>query len=182
MNEGIQTVSADELGDALILRELVDLLVEVVDAGGSLGFVAPLGRGDAEAYWRRTAHDIEGGSTHLLAYSDAGQAIVGSVQLQLSPWPDGPHRAEIAKLMVHPAKRRLGIATSLMDSVEALAIELGRTLLTLNTRVGDPSERLYERRGYESFGVVPRYVADGKRTYDKSHWYRDLQEGLGRSA
>lgn len=173
MGDRIEILDASRLAEQSTRDSLAQLLVAVVDDGGSLGFLAPLSSADAAAYWKRTAAAVASGDAFVLVCNGTDR-IAGTVQLLPSPWPDGPHRAEVAKLMVHPASRRLGIARALMDAVEELAAELGRTLLTLNTRVDDPSERLYRSRGYASFGVVPRYLTDGSQLYDKSHWYRDL--------
>ncbi|MGH7277612.1 MAG: hypothetical protein ACREJG_02900, partial [Candidatus Rokuibacteriota bacterium] len=51
----------------------------------------------------------------------------------------------------------------LMLAIEQPARRLARTTLVLDTRLGDPSERLYRSLGYEPAGVIPRYAqsADG---------------------
>jgi GNAT superfamily N-acetyltransferase len=87
-----------------------------------------------------------------------GGRIVGTVQLDL-PWPPNqPHRADVGKLLVHPDVRRRGIARSLMRALEDLAVAEGRTLLTLDTVTGAPSEALYRSLGYVELGVVPGFA------------------------
>lgn len=173
----IRQLAAHDLHDSL-LEELSGLLREVVDAGGSLGFRAPLGQESAERYWHSVGADIaEGANVTLLASVDG--APVGSVQLHPSPWPDGPHRAEVAKLMVAVGARRQGIASALMGAIEEQAKAIGRTLLILNTRVGDPSELVYAARGYTCFGSVPDYLTDGEQFFEKSYWFRHLARSFG---
>ncbi|MNN93957.1 Acetyltransferase [compost metagenome] len=83
--------------------------------------------------------------------------------MQLHPVskPNAPHRAEIAKLMVHPEQRRKGIARMLMETAEQAAAACGRTLLVLDTREGDPSNLLYQSRGFVEVGKIPDYVISG---------------------
>jgi ribosomal protein S18 acetylase RimI-like enzyme len=77
--------------------------------------------------------------------------------------PNGKHRAEITKLMVHTAARGQGIGQALMQAIEQEARLAGRTTLILDTRKGDPSEQLYLKLGYTRAGVIPEYArsADG---------------------
>jgi acetyltransferase len=142
---------------------LVALLTDAVDSGASLGFLLPLRPATAVAYWRAVFGDIGAGSRVLLAARDADGAIVGSAQLELATRENGRHRAEVAKVMVLRAARRQGIGRSLMLVAEEHARRLGRTTLVLDTRAGDPSERLYASIGWRRVGEIPCYArsADG---------------------
>jgi GNAT superfamily N-acetyltransferase len=71
-----------------------------------------------------------------------GDRIVGTVQLDLDMPPNQQHRASVAKLLVHPAARRLGIGRALMFALEKMARSEGRTLLTLDTVSGGNAETL----------------------------------------
>src|SRR6267378_4485514 len=53
--------------------------------------------------------------------SDGAERIVGTVQLELDMPPNQQHRAAVAKLLVHPAARRRGIARSMMMALEEIA-------------------------------------------------------------
>ncbi len=86
--------------------------------------------------------------------------IAGSVQLDYDTPPNQPHRAEVRKLLVHPDFRRRGIAKALMAALESRAAELGRSLLTLDTRTGDMAEPLYVSLGYQTAGIIPGYCRD----------------------
>ena len=77
----------------------------------------------------------------------------------LDTFPNQRHRAEVAKLLVHPDARRQGIGRSLMVAVEELARAESRTLLTLDTRTGDSAEPLYLSMGYVAAGAIPGYAA-----------------------
>ena len=73
--------------------------------------------------------------------------------------PDNqPHRADVAKMLVHRKGRRRGIAQALMAAVEEAARAEGKTVLVLDTVTGGDAERLYERAGWQKVGVVPNYA------------------------
>jgi acetyltransferase len=156
--------------------ELVALLRETVDGGASIGFMPPLSEGAAHAYWESVAHQMQGGSVHLLIATDPAGRITGSVQLHEATRANGTHRAEVAKLMVLGTRRRGGIGRVLMNAVEALAAQRGRTTLVLDTRQGDPSERLYQSLGWTLTGYVPAYArsADG-RLHTGAFYHRLVQ-------
>jgi ribosomal protein S18 acetylase RimI-like enzyme len=80
--------------------------------------------------------------------------------VQLAPvgWPNGQHRADIQKLIVHSGARRRGVGTRLMDEVERIALEQGRTLLVLDTITGSEADPLYRGLGYVEAGEIPAYA------------------------
>ena len=84
--------------------------------------------------------------------------IVGTVQLDLAMPPNQRHRAEVAKLLVHPDARRRGIARALMVALEEVALSEGRTLLTLDTWTDGHAELLYRSLDYVTVGVIPRFA------------------------
>jgi ribosomal protein S18 acetylase RimI-like enzyme len=141
------------------IAQLGELLVAVVNEGASVGFLPPLDRAEAECYWSEL---FEPGVLLMVAERD-GQ-IVGSGQLHLALRANGSHRAEVAKLLVHPDARRQGLGRLLMHHLEAAAREAGRSLLVLDTREGDVSNELYRSLGYVEVGRIPRYArsADGQ--------------------
>ena len=139
------------------LDDLASILSASVAAGASVGFVAPFGVEQAREYWRGLRGPVSTGARVLLG-ARRGGALVGTVQVVLDSPPNGRHRAEIAKLLVHPQARRGGLGAALMATAEDVARAHGRTLLVLDTRTGDDGERLYRRIGYEAAGVIPRYA------------------------
>jgi ribosomal protein S18 acetylase RimI-like enzyme len=142
------------------LTELTALLHACVEAGASVNFVNPFPIEEAEAYWRnKVLEPLSAGTRDLFAVELDGR-IAGSVQLDRGTPPNGRHRAEVTKLLVHPDARRQGLASALMDALEARAFQQGRTLLTLDTRAGDPADTLYRARGYVAVGEIPGYCRD----------------------
>jgi hypothetical protein len=45
-----------------------------------------------------------------------------------------------------------------MEGAEDAARAEGRSLLVLDTVTGDPAERLYQRMGWNTVGVIPNYA------------------------
>ncbi len=152
---------------------LADLLVAVVAEGASVGFLPPLDRERARAYWAGKP-----GPGELLLVARDGDAIVGTVQVQPAESANGAHRAEIAKLLVHPEQRRRGIGRALLAEAEMTARAAGKTLLVLDTREGDPSNDLYRAAGWTEAGRVPKWAqaADG-RLAGTVFYFKDVSPG-----
>lgn len=142
------------------LPELAGLMRDCVHAGASINFILPFTEAESEAFWRtRVLPNVRAG-TRVLFIAEVDERIVGTVQLDHDTPPNQPHRAEVAKLMVHPDFRGHGFARSLMGALEAHARRLGRFLITLDTRTGDAAEPLYASLGYETAGIIPGFCRD----------------------
>ena len=154
-NIAIDTIAPDEA--RLCLPDLVALLQDAVDGGASVGFLPPLDEEIARIYWEDVIDDVEVGR-RLLLVARRSNVVVGTVQLVPATMPNARHRAEVQKLLVQRFVRRQGIGTALMTAAAEVATRLGRTLLTLDTRQGDPAERLYRALGYTAVGIIPAYA------------------------
>jgi GNAT superfamily N-acetyltransferase len=145
------------VGDAHI-DKLAALLIDCVEGGASVSFMLPLTPQRAQAFWRRVAQGVRQGERALLVAEDEQGAIVGTVQLVLEQPENQPHRADVAKMLVHSRARRQGLGEALMRAAEDLAQECGKTLLVLDTVTGGDAERLYTRLGWQRAGVIPDYA------------------------
>jgi GNAT superfamily N-acetyltransferase len=143
------------IGDREI-RGLSDVLIDCVEGGASVSFMLPMSRAKAESFWRGLADSVASGERLLLVAEEAG-VIVGTVQIILKQPENQPHRADLAKMLVHRRLRRRGVGATLLAAAERGAIEAGKTLLVLDTASSD-AERLYERRGWRRCGVIPGYA------------------------
>src|SRR5438105_11169450 len=92
--------------DAQAMDGLCGLLIDCVNRGGSVGFLAPMQRATAERYWEDVFAAL--GDHLVLWIAEADGAIVGSVQLSLCQKENAPHRAEVQKLFVLAASRGHG--------------------------------------------------------------------------
>jgi ribosomal protein S18 acetylase RimI-like enzyme len=136
---------------------LSEILIEVVAEGGSVSFMHPLMPAAANAYWDHARAAATLDQRVVLGAWD-GDVLAGTVTLLLDLPRNQPHRAEVAKLMTRPSHRGRGIATSLMEAVETVAAELGRTLLVLDTAVDGGAASLYQRLGFTLTGEIPDYA------------------------
>jgi GNAT superfamily N-acetyltransferase len=140
-----------------LLDGLAGVLADCVAGGASVSYLAPFSHEQARAAFEVMAAEVEAGRRLLLAAFAEGE-LVGSVQVILALPPNQPHRAEIAKLLVHRSARKRGIAQLLMEHGESEARAVGKTLLVLDTVTGDDAERLYARLGWTRVGVIPGYA------------------------
>jgi GNAT superfamily N-acetyltransferase len=155
------------------LPALASLLIDAVEAGASVGFLPPLRAAEAQAYWQTVQESLRAGE-RLLWAAWAGGQLAGSVQLDLCPRPNGRHRAEVMKLLVHRNFRRRGLGRALMLTVEAAARERGRTTLVLDTLVGEPSELLYTSLGWVRAGVIPQFARTAAGALEATALYYKL--------
>jgi GNAT superfamily N-acetyltransferase len=155
-----EQIEIRRLGAAEVNAELDGLaavLADCVAGGASVSYMAPFSHEQARDAFEAVATEIDAGRRLLLAASSEG-LLVGTVQVVLALPPNQPHRAEIAKLLVHRSARKRGIAQLLMEHAESEARAEGKTLLVLDTVTGDAAERLYERLGWTRVGVIPGYA------------------------
>ncbi|MEV8589221.1 GNAT family N-acetyltransferase [Streptomyces sp. NPDC051180] len=139
---------------------LAELLVDAVDGGASVGFLAPLDIAEAAAWWSRAADEAaEGVRDVLVAHGPDGRPS-GVVTLVRTTTANGRHRGEIARLLVHRSARGRGLGRRLLAAAEAHAAATGLSLLVLDTQTDSPAERLYRAAGWTAAGTVPDFAAD----------------------
>jgi GNAT superfamily N-acetyltransferase len=145
--------------DPAVAEALAEVLLDCVEGGASVGFMHPLPRAKALAFWQDALASAARGERIVLVAEDVdSNSIVGTVQVVLAMPDNQPHRAEVAKMQVHRRARRRGVGAALMRAAEAAALEAGRTLLVLDTVTGSDAERLYSRLGWQRCGVIPGYA------------------------
>ena len=172
MSIEIREMSAPEQSS---ITALARLLVECVQTGASVSFMADLTQACAEAFFQDAFHSIARKERVLLAAFEGGE-LVGTVQVRTGLPPNQPHRADVAKLLVHPAARGRGIGELLMKRAEEAALNAGKTLLELDTATGESGERLYTRLAWTRVGVIPNYALfpDG-RPCATTIFYKELK-------
>jgi GNAT superfamily N-acetyltransferase len=141
------------------VQALADVLLDCVEGGASVSFMHPLPRAKAIGFWQAALASAARGERIVLVAEDAKSGgIVGTVQVVLDTPENQPHRADLAKMLVHRRMRRRGLGAALMRAAEAVARECGKTLLVLDTVTGGDAERLYARLGWQRCGEIPGYA------------------------
>ncbi|MCZ8131045.1 MAG: N-acetyltransferase [Steroidobacteraceae bacterium] len=156
-----------------LFSELVELVQDAVGGGASIGWTQRPGTKEARNYWTEVLESVGRGERLLFVATD-DHVCAGAVQLALTSKPNGRHRGEVQKLMVHSQYRRRGIAQALMERLENAAAARGLTLLVLDTRAGDPAEALYRRLGWQFAGSIPGYAQSTEGAYESNaiYWRR----------
>lgn len=139
------------------MRALAGLLRDAVENGASVGYVVPIDEADLTAFWAGVFEDVTMGCRALFVVRDAGQ-IVGSTQLEFAAKPNGLHRAEVQKMLVHSSQRRKGLGRQLMMAAEACAKSRGRSLLVLDTETASAGQYLYASLGFIAAGEIPQFA------------------------
>src|ERR671932_2429243 len=155
------------------IAALSDILVETVANGGSVSFMHPLAPDVAAAFWTNSLAAAEAGGRVVLGAMEDGE-LVGTVTLLLDCPPNQPHRGEIAKMMTRVRYRGRGVARALMVELERIAVERGRTMLTLDTATDEGASGLYEKLGFIFAGTLPDYALKphGGLTGTNLYWKR----------
>jgi GNAT superfamily N-acetyltransferase len=142
--------------DGRVLDGLCDVLIDCVEGGASVSFMLPMTRAKAQGYWRSVARSLARGERAVVVAEDA-QGIMGTAQVIWAEPENQPHRADVAKMLVHRRARRLGVGAAILAAAEGAAGDAGRTLLVLDT-ASPEAERLYERGGWRRAGTVPKFA------------------------
>ena len=158
------------------VEALADVLIDCVAGGASVSFMHPLSRERAVEFWRRVADGVTRGERAVLVAEDA-EGLCGTVQLIFDLPENQPHRADLAKMLVHRRVRRRGLGAALMRAAEDVAREHGRTLLVLDAVTDGDGARLYERLGWVRAGDIPNYALMPHGGFcSTTYFYRALSE------
>jgi ribosomal protein S18 acetylase RimI-like enzyme len=139
------------------IPDLALILADAVAGGASVGFTLPFTPEDAATWWQSIERDVVRGNV-IVIVARIERRVVGTAQLRLAQLPNGRHRAEVAKVLVHRSARRRGIARTLMHELERIALEEGRTLLVLDTISDSEAVHLYAGLGWTRAGEIPDYA------------------------
>ena len=173
MSDAIQVRALPAVSEREI-QELSDVLIDCVEGGASVSFMLPIARATALAFWRSVATGVEQRERILFVAQNAAGQIIGTVQLVFAQVENQPHRADVAKMLVHRRARRHGVGAALLAAAEIEALSVGKTLLVLDTASGD-AERLYAKLGWHRCGVIPGYaLLPGGGLCDTTFFYRTL--------
>jgi GNAT superfamily N-acetyltransferase len=181
---GSATIEALDLDAYLAaIPDLAALIVDAVEGGASVNFMAGVSLAEAAAWWTARVPDVADGSTTAFVARDrSGQAgdargtVIGSTLLIRSRNANSPHRAEIGKVLVHRSARRLGLGRALMTAAEVRARVDGRWLLILDTEAGSGADAFYRSLGWQVLGTMPNhaYRSDGTLA-PTTYFWKDLR-------
>lgn len=140
------------------LQGLCEVLEDCVQGGASVSFMHPMRRDKSQAFWQGVARSAQQGERLVYVAEDAEGGIVGTVQVVWAQPENQPHRADVAKMLVHRRARRQGLGAALLTAAEQGALAAGKTLLVLDTVTDSDGWRLYRRQGWQRVGDIPGYA------------------------
>ncbi|VWX63125.1 Protein N-acetyltransferase, RimJ/RimL family [Burkholderiales bacterium 8X] len=125
-------------------------------------------------WWRqRLDHAADAPQQVFGAFID--DRLIGSVGLLFDARLKSRHKAELFGMYVADTARGQGAGHALVDAAIRAAIAREATVLQLTVTEGNRSaERLYDRCGFEVFGIEPLAVRIDGRYLSKVHRWRRL--------
>jgi ribosomal protein S18 acetylase RimI-like enzyme len=173
-NISIRLVAQEDF--TAIEMSLATIVEDGVNGGAAISFMQPYTADDGLRFWRDKVFPDVAHGKRVLFVAYLNETIVGTVQMDIAPPPNQPHRCEVAKMIVHSRARRRGVARRLMRALEDHARSIGKTLITLDTRTGDKAEFLYASLGFQRAGVIPNYAydPDGRSIHSTTYMYKEI--------
>ena len=159
----------------LDLQALCEVLIDCVEGGASVSFMLPMTHAKAQRFWQGVSDSAARGERVVYLAEDA-DGIVGTAQIVWAQAENQPHRADVAKMLVHRRGRRQGVGAALLAAAEQGALQRAKTLLVLDTVTGSDGDRLYAANGWQRCGEIPNYALwpDG-RPCPTTVFYKSLQ-------
>ncbi|WP_320065055.1 GNAT family N-acetyltransferase [Micromonospora sp. RTGN7] len=139
---------------AELREQIVTLWADATNAGGAVGFVAPVAVADVRPVAEATFTDISAGPDRLLVGYD-GERPVAVLVLADNRFHLKAHWCVLKRVMVHPDTQGLGYGSALMREAERLGRTAGWEALHVTVRSGLGLERFYARLGYREVGRLP---------------------------
>jgi len=172
----VRRLAAEEA--AARVADLAEILLDCVAGGASVSFMADTTRAQATAFWAGVAECVAAGTTILLGAQAEDGSLVGTVQVCAAGKPNQPHRADLAKMLVHGAARGRGVGAALLAAAEREALTAGWWLLVLDTTPDSAADRLYARQGWIPVGVIPDFAFWPEGGLGATRfYYKDLRGG-----
>lgn len=140
--------------NAALREQILDLWVDVTNAGGAVGFVAPVTAAEVRPMAEATFADIADGPDRLLVGYE-GDRLVGILIIADNRFHLKTHYRVLKRVMVHPDTQGHGYGAALMREAERIGRELGLAGLHVTVRGGLGLESFYDRLGYREVGRLP---------------------------
>ncbi len=135
-------------------KQIVALWTGVTNAGGAVGFVAPVTEDDVRPVAEATLAGVAAGVDRLLVGLDDGR-LVAVLFLVDNRFALKAHWQVLKRVMVLPGSQGHGYGAALMREAAAVATKLGLAGLQVTVRDGHGLDRFYRGLGYREVGRIP---------------------------
>jgi GNAT superfamily N-acetyltransferase len=139
----------DELRTAIL-----GLWVDATNAGGAVGFVAPVSAEQVRPTAEAAIDGVLAGLDHLLVGVDDGR-LVALLFVTDNRFALKDHWRVLKRVMVAPGSQGRGYGAALMREAARMAEKLGLAALQVTVRGGMGTEAFYAKLGYREVGRVP---------------------------
>lgn len=143
--------------DAALRAALLSCWTEVTNAGGAVGFAAPVTPADVAPELDRLADRVAAGE-EVLCVLVVDDEVAGFATIARNRNPLTAHWATVYKVQVHPRRQGSGLGRTLMLGVHDIARAEGLEMLQLSVRGGTGREDFYTALGYREWGRLPGEV------------------------
>jgi len=148
-----------------LVDELTALWAKVTNAGGSVGFVAPVTEEGVRPHTVAILARVIDGSDTLVALTK-GEQIVAWCVLAANDSPPRQGWRNVRHVQVDPDRQGEGLGGHLLQAVEAVSRGvLGLEALSLKVRTGTGAEEFYRRHGFVEVGRLPGAVKVAENDY-----------------
>ena len=133
------TVRRLESIDERALAGLIDVLIDCVEGGASVNFMQPMTLAKAADILARGRGELHAANVRWWSPRMSDGAIIGTAQAVWAAPENQPHRADIAKMLVHRRARRLGVGAAVLTAAEHAARDAGRRCWCSTPRAPKPN-------------------------------------------
>jgi ribosomal protein S18 acetylase RimI-like enzyme len=157
------------------LDDLCEATESAILEGGGFGWLKAPPRQVLENYWKGMLLVPE----RRLVVGRLDGVIAGSVQLSRAPRNNEAQAfaGTITALFVAPWARGRGIGRGILSEIERLARELGLAVLNFDLRETQRAAiGLYERLGYQRWGIHPCYAQVEGRVVPGHYYYKRIDQ------
>ncbi|KNB50023.1 GNAT family N-acetyltransferase [Streptomyces caatingaensis] len=141
-------------------EEFFRLWYDVSQAGGAVGFMAPVTAEQIRPYAEAHTAKVAAGRVRMLAGFEDGR-LAATAFLQPNDDYKTAHWATVVLVMVDPALQGGGRGRQLVEEAVAMARDAGLEALRLEVRGGTGTERFYEGSGFKEVGRLPAALRFG---------------------
>lgn len=138
------------------LADLVELLLDAVEQGAAIGFLAPLSAQEAQDYWQSVNAELQQNTRQVILVR-VDEKVVGAIQLLASAKANALHRITVEKWMVHSAYQGQGLGSGLLQGAEKVAASLNGELLICEAQAKGRSETVLASHHWQKVGDIPHY-------------------------
>ncbi len=156
------TFALDPVVDPALRDGILDLWADVTNAGGAVGFVAPVTRDEIRPELVKQFVTLAAGASRLLVGHDGEGRVAATAFLTFNAHRLRTHWLWVYTVMVHPRHQGKGYGRDLMAAVADIARGIdGIEAIRLGCRGGLGLEHFYGSCGYKEVGRVPGAIRVG---------------------